>query len=278
MMRARNCLVRGFGRVTEHLLGRPGFEDLAAVEEDHPVGDLPGEAHLVGGEHHGHALALEVTDHREHLADQFRVERRGDLVEQQQARVVHQRPDDRHPLLLAAGEPVRVAVRLVGQADPGQPLHRPLARLGGRPLVHPGRGERDVAQHGHVREQVVRLEHHADPLPDLVRIDPRVGDVLAVQPDRAVVDLGEQVDAAQQRRLARAGGADQRHHLVFVHVQAQVVEHHRGAEDLPDVAAFEQHQTPAFCRRAARSVTQSVTAISGRASSTNSTAATTYGV
>ena len=71
-------------RVAEHLLGRAAFPDHAVVEEADLVGDVAGEPHLVRGQHHGHAVALEVAYHRQHLADQLRVERRGDLVEQQQ--------------------------------------------------------------------------------------------------------------------------------------------------------------------------------------------------
>ena len=43
--------------------------------------------------------------------------------------------------------------------------------------MHLARGERDVVEHGHVREQVVGLEHHADPAAHRPRVDPRVGDL-----------------------------------------------------------------------------------------------------
>ena len=56
----------------------------------------------------------------------------------------------------------------------------------------------------------------ADPAPYGVGVDPRIGDVLAVEEDLPVVDGLEQVDAAQQRRLARARRADQRDDLVLV--------------------------------------------------------------
>ena len=66
------------------------------------------------------------------------------------------------------------------------------------------RAEHDVLEHGQVREEVERLEDHPEPAAHLDRIDGRVGDDLAVEQHVAVVDLLEQVDAAQQRRLARA--------------------------------------------------------------------------
>ena len=49
------------------------------------------------------------------------------------------------------------------------------------------------------------------------------GDRLAVDDDRARLDALEQVEAAQQRRLARAGGADQADDLVLVDGQVDVV-------------------------------------------------------
>ena len=42
----------------------------------------------------------------EDLGDELRVERAGDLVEEQEVGLHGQRPDDRHPLLLAARQAV----------------------------------------------------------------------------------------------------------------------------------------------------------------------------
>jgi hypothetical protein len=156
----------------------------------------------MGGDEHGHAVVLEVADQREHLADEFRVEGRGDLVEQQQARRVDQRPDDGRALLLAPGEPAGVLAGLLGQADPLEQLPGPRLRRTAGHLVHPPRGQRDVVQHGHVREEVERLEDHADALADPVRVGARVGHVGAVEVDRAVVDGLQQVHATQQCGLA----------------------------------------------------------------------------
>ena len=66
-----------------------------------------------------------------------------------------------------------------------------------------------------MREQVERLEDDPDPAPDRdPRRRPAIGDVLAVEEDPAGVDRLEQVDAAQQRRLAGARRADQADDLV----------------------------------------------------------------
>jgi hypothetical protein len=76
-----------------------------------------------------------------------------------------------------------------------------------------------------VREQVERLEHHAEPPPHRDRLDRRIGDHVAVQEDVAVVDLLQQVDAAQQRRLAGPGRADQRDGRVLRDGQVDPAQH-----------------------------------------------------
>src|SRR4051812_22886861 len=47
----------------EHLLRRGLLGDQALVHEDDPVGNLAGEAHLVGDDEHRHAAAGEVAHH-----------------------------------------------------------------------------------------------------------------------------------------------------------------------------------------------------------------------
>ena len=60
----------------------------------------------------------------------LRVELAGRLVGQDQDRLLDQRPGDRHPLLLAAGELVRPVVEPVAQADLRQQVDGPLPLLG----------------------------------------------------------------------------------------------------------------------------------------------------
>src|SRR6266536_4246065 len=95
-------------RVGEELGGRRLLHQLAVGHEDHPVGRVPREAHLVADHHHRHALAGQPGHHVEHLADHLRVERAGRLVEQHRLGLHGQRPGDRGTLLLAAGQLGRV--------------------------------------------------------------------------------------------------------------------------------------------------------------------------
>ena len=152
----------------------------------------------------------QVAHDVEHLADEFGVERRGDLVEQHDLGLHRQRAGDRHALLLAAATAGRGRRRPCRRGRAGRAASTPRRVRPPRRAPSTLRGaERDVVDDSHVREQVEALEHHADPAPDRVGVEPGLADVDAVEQDRAVVDRFEQVDAAQQRALARAGRADQ---------------------------------------------------------------------
>ncbi|BDZ40669.1 hypothetical protein GCM10025863_32830 [Microbacterium suwonense] len=95
----------------------------------------------MGDHDHAPALVGELLDHQQHLADQFRVERAGGLVEEQQIGAERERADDPDALLLTAGELMRSRILLVGKTDPiqqqpsrvdGLPLGRPCTRQGPR--------------------------------------------------------------------------------------------------------------------------------------------------
>ena len=154
-----------------------------------------------------------------------------------------QRAHDGHALLLAAGEPVRVPVLVAAQPEPGQQLAGALLGLGARHAVRPHGGERDVLQDGQVGEEVEGLEDHAEAAADGDGVDRRVRDDLAVDQHVAVVDLLQQVDAAQERRLARAGRADERDGAVLLHREVDAPQHRHVAVRLGDAAQLE-HASP----------------------------------
>ena len=82
--------------------------------------------------------------------------------------------------------------------------------------------------------------------------------VLAVEEDLAGVRRLQQVDAAQKRALARAGGADDAGHLALAHGKVDVLEYFVRAEGLAQVPnvddVFHAHASSfdAFTRMAAR--------------------------
>ncbi|MCY1541809.1 hypothetical protein D9M68_775120 [compost metagenome] len=196
----------------------------------------------MGDADHGHALHRQLLHDVEHFADHLRVERRGRFVEQHHLGVHAQRAGDGHALLLAAGQPRRVLVGLLGDADLGQQRARLGLALGLAALAHDLLCQTEVLQHGHVRKQVEMLEHHADFAAVGVDVGLRVGEVEAVDAHRAGVEFLEAVEAAQEGRLAGAGRADHHQHLAARHPGGHVV--HRahfvaaGVEDFYQVTDF----------------------------------------
>ncbi|MCY1432181.1 hypothetical protein D9M71_481710 [compost metagenome] len=196
----------------------------------------------MGHADHGHAFHGQGLHHVEHLADHFRVERRGRLVEQHHLRLHAQRTGDGHALLLAAGQARGVFLGLLTDADLGQQRPRLLLTLGLAALAHDLLRQAEVFQHGHVREQVEVLEDHADFAAIGVDVGLRVGQVDAVDAHRTGVELLQAVQAAQEGRLAGAGRADHHQHLALGHIGGDVVDgtHHltAGIENLHQVADF----------------------------------------
>jgi hypothetical protein len=182
---------------------------------------------------------LELADEVEHLADELGIERGGDLVEQQRARAAGQSAGDGDALLLAAREPVGWIVLAAGEPEAGEQLARGRLRFGARDAERMPRREHDVLEHAQMREQVERLEDHPEPPAVGDRVAAGLGDHLAVEQHVAVVDLLEPVDAAQQRRLARAGRADQRDRLVLLDGEVDPAQHLAVPVGLGDPAQLE---------------------------------------
>ena len=102
-----------------------------------------------------------------------------------------------------------------------------------------------------MREEVERLEDDPDPAADAVDVDSARGDLLAGDDDPAGVDRLEQVDAAEEGRLARAGRADQADDLVLGEREVDAAEHLELAERLVDALEREQVSTEVRHRGAA---------------------------
>ena len=215
------------------------------MEEAHLVSHVAGEGHLVGRQDHGHALVRELGHHLEHLVHQLGVERAGDLVEEQELRAHRHRPHDRDPLLLAAREPVGVGVGLLGEPDALEQPTRPLVGVGLGQLEDLAGPEGHVVEDRHVGEQVVGLEHDPHVAAQPVQLDVVLEHRAPVDPDRSRVHRLEAVDAAQQRRLARAGRADERDDLVGVDVEVHAGENGVVTEPLHDPAGLDERHQPA---------------------------------
>ncbi len=183
----------------------------------------------MGGEHDGGAVLLEPGQRAEHLLDAGRVQARRGLVEQQHRRAHGDGPRRGGPLALAVGQLVRRPVRQVLDAEQGERLGHPLAHLThGQPEVH--RPEGHVLGDVGAEQLVVRvLQHELHALP--MGPKPLAGVVDPCPVDRhltarRLVATGQ---AAQQRRLAGAVGAEQRRATPRPDQQVRPDEHGRSA-------------------------------------------------
>ena len=107
-------------------------------------------------------LQVEVLDLGPHPAAQAGVEVAERLVEQEDERLLDERPTERHALLLAAGHLAGLALQQVGDVEAlGDRLDARLdLGLGAVLELEP---EGDVVVRGHVRVEGVVLEHHRHP-------------------------------------------------------------------------------------------------------------------
>ena len=83
--------------------GIPLLDDMAIFHIHHPAGRLARHFNFVGDDNLGDAGFSQLANDADDLSRDFRVKRRGRLIEQQDLRLHHQRAGDSHTLLLAAG-------------------------------------------------------------------------------------------------------------------------------------------------------------------------------
>src|SRR3954471_10134910 len=211
----------GVAGVAEDLLRRRVLDQLAEEHERGRVRHTGGLLHVVRDDHDRVAL-LQVLDEVLDLERRDRVEGGAGLVHEDYVGLDRDRARDAKALLLAAREAdaglVEAVLDLVPQAGADQRLLDALAHvdaLDAREL----QARRDVLEDRHRREGVRLLEHHPDRAADGDDVDVGRVDVEVVEQDLALgVRAGDllvhPVDAPHERRLAAAGRADHRRHLV----------------------------------------------------------------
>src|SRR6185437_10457261 len=200
----------------------------------------------MGHDHHGHAVAGEVDHDVEHLADHFRIERRGRLVEQHGDRIHRQRPRNGDALLLAAGQFGRVFAGVFPEPDPVEKAYGLRYRLVMRPTQHLLLGEAQIVDDPKVREQFEMLKYHADAGTQFRQVGPGIVDLDAVDADFAALERLERIDALDQRRLARARRTAYHHHFAPRHIRGAIPQRLE-ARPVPfvDVADLD-HEAPPF--------------------------------
>ena len=148
----------GVDRVAVERLRVGRLDDPPAAHDGDGVGQRERLLLVVGDEQRRGAGGPQgLADLAAHLRAQAGVERVEGLVEQDQARLRRQRPRQRHPLLLAAGELVREALRRGRQGRPAEQLLDPAAAPLGA-----GQAEADVGGDIEVGEEGALLGDEAD--------------------------------------------------------------------------------------------------------------------
>src|SRR6478609_12085416 len=197
------------GRAAVQVLGRRALGDAAVTQGRDPVGDRQRLVLVVGDQHRrGAGAAEDLLDIGADAGPQVRVQRGERLVEQDHGGLDGQRAGQCDPLLLAAGELMRVAPAEPAQTDRLEQAVDLAATAPARPVLASSEPEAHVARHGQVREQAAFLRDVADPAPLRREVGAGAVDQDAADADRAGVRALEPGQQPQQRRLAAAGRAE----------------------------------------------------------------------
>ena len=186
----------------------------------------------MGDDQHGHAALGEGLHDAQHLAHHFGVQGGGGLIKEQDLRVHGHGTGDGDTLLLTAGDLPGPGVDVGGHAHLLQVLHGVGAGLLTAALEYLDLACHAVFQHGHVVEEVEGLKHH----PHMGAVGGGVGparqDVSPVIENFTRCGGLQEIDAAQQRGLAGAGGADNADHVARVHREVDIPQDPVGPEGL----------------------------------------------
>ena len=99
----------------DQLAGRALGHDLRLVHDDEPVAELLGLVHVVGRQDERHATLLQAVEAVPEQVAGLRIEAGRRLVEEEQVRLVDQRPGDRQAPLHPAGQRLDLVARALGQ-------------------------------------------------------------------------------------------------------------------------------------------------------------------
>src|SRR5882757_2294269 len=215
-----------------------------ARQHQDPVGECQCLVHVVGDQQYGRPVPLPELGHQPvHGQPGQRVQRTERLIQQQQVGLPDQRPGQRHPLCLAAGQGARPRIGPLVQIHLGQRAASHPSRVAG---VQP---QGDVAPYPPPGQQPGLLERHGYPA-----VDHGLALDVGVHPGQH----------AQQGGLARATAPEQRDELPAPDAQLEAVQYPAGAEllDQPTDPGGIGARHAARHRRTHRSISRTMVSIS----------------
>ena len=143
---------------------------------------------------------------------------------------------DGDALLLSARQFSGIGVGFVRQPHFSEQPASALLNLRAGLLQDVDRRHGDILQNGSMRKQIVLLKHHADAMPELDLVELRIADGNFADLDRSLVDRGQAVDRAQDRRFSGARRTDDRNHFALTDVQVDSAEYFKCTEGLSNTA------------------------------------------
>ena len=204
------------------LIAPPDLHDVAAEQHADTVGEHAHDGKVVRDEQHGDAaLGLQALQERQDARLDRDVERRQDLVAEQQRRLGDEAARDGDALALAARQFVRKAVGIFAvEPDVGRALRRrlsgedrPKKNSSGRASAFEMRARGLSEASGFWNTNWISRRSSGAALPDMAR------ERLAGQRDAARGRRDQPGDGARQRRLPAAGFAHQGERLAFLDVE-----------------------------------------------------------
>ena len=220
------------GRAADLLLqlrGRALGDDLAVVDDPHAVGQRVGLLEVLRGQEHGHALVVgEPRDLLPQRAAALQVQARRRLVEEQDARAVHERQREVQAALHAARVAADAAVGGFGQADALEQLLRAARAVGLRHSLQ-RRLQHQVLATGEDRVERGLLQRGADRRAHLRAL---AHDVEAADARAAAGRRQQRREHQHRRRLARAVGPEEAVDLTGRDGQVDAVDRARSLAEL----------------------------------------------
>ena len=207
---------------------RAAQDHRAVAQHADRAADLADLAQLVRDEEDADALGLQLADALEEGVHLEGRQRRGRLVEDQHARFADQAAQDLDDLALGDFQCRRLRVEVEGDGEFGDQLLDPLAQRARRRA----QAEADVLQHRLVAEDVRFLRHQIEA--ELLRQRRRgMGELLAVDLDRAGIGRHEAGHDLHQGGLAGAVAAEQRMHLALLQGERNPLQDRNGTVGFP---------------------------------------------
>ena len=208
----------------------------AVFHSDGAVGDAC-QGLVVSNDNEGLShLVSQVEEQLMQLSLVLRVETSRRFVGKDYRRVVNQSPCHGDTLLLTSRQFVRLMLGAVGKSHEVEQFHGALLRLA---LRHAGNESwnHDVFYCRELRQELVELEDEADVLVAEVGklLLVQLSYINAVDGDVSAVGRVESADNLQESGLAGATRSDDAHHLTFVNMQVDALEHLQRAEALGDI-------------------------------------------